>query len=379
MYNVSYRKLAFLILGPLSGDLLAAMFLFWMNVQAVRMGVPPRSQAWIGALFGVGYTLSSLLAARWSTRHNAARLLSIGIVAMTALGTLSLFTTQFGVSLVLATLLGVAVGDYFVPFQVMMGHVRPFATLAWTVAFYNISWGTGYACGPFLCGFLRGHSVWWLVTVAVGVSLAVLGLLRMVRHDPRSGDEDRHPASVVHSTPLLRRISWVSIAASCVLFAGLASTLWPALGGARGLSDKQIGLGLFVMGIQLPLSSMIWARVRNRLGQPWLLIGLDLLCGAGFLLLHLAPAWPWGLVGMAVFGFGHTGVIFHAVYYANADPANPSRSVGINETVIGTGTVLGPLVLGALAWDDATSLRPYAAGTLLMVGAAIVVPFLFVT
>ena len=37
----------------------------------------------------------------------------------------------------------------------------PFRTLAWTVAFFNFSWGRGYALGPLLMGIFRELSVGW--------------------------------------------------------------------------------------------------------------------------------------------------------------------------------------------------------------------------
>ena len=378
MQNLSYRKLSLLVFGPMMADLLTAMFLFWMNLTAVRLGVPPKLQSLIGGLFAVGYTLSAHFAGRWCTPARATRLLIGDVVLLAAFGTVCLLTTSFPAFLVLAFAVGAVAGHYFVPFQVKMGDVRPFATMAWTVAFYQISWGTGYAIGPFLGGWLRAKSSLWLIGTAW--LLTVLQVVLVVAADRKHAATSTGAKPAPHefsSTVAQRRIGWISIFAGCTLFAGLLSTLWPGLGAARGLTDRQIGIGIFVTAIAIPLASLVCARLRRWMAHPWFLAGLVLASGVTFALLRWVAAWPASLVCLFLFGASYTGVIFHAIYYCNADPVQPGRSVGINETVIGLGSVAGPLLVGWLAWDDPASPRPYLCGLALMVATVLFIPVLW--
>ncbi len=103
-----------------------------------------------------------------------------------------------------------------------------------------------------------------------------------------------------------------------------------------------------------------------------MLIVLTVLEGAAFVALRYAQPWPWPLLPLVVFGMAFTGVTFHAIYYAAADPDRVARSVGINESLVGIGSILGPLLLGWLAWNNVRSWRPYAGGTILAIGVTAV-------
>jgi hypothetical protein len=73
------------------------------------------------------------------------------------------------------------------------------------------------------------------------------------------------------------------------------------------------------------------------------------------------------LVALAAIGACGSAMSFHAVYYANADPVHPGRSVGTNEAMVGLGGIAGTLSVGLLAWTDPTSWRPYAVMATLLV------------
>lgn len=73
---------------------------------------------------------------------------------------------------------------------------------------------------------------------------------------------------------------------------------------------------------------------------------------------------------LAVAGVALGSTTFQAVYYANADPHTPGRSVGINEAAAGLGAMLGPVTIGALAWDEFTAVRAYVGPGALLVAAA---------
>jgi predicted MFS family arabinose efflux permease len=349
--------------GPLLADLTALIGFFYINVQAVRMGIPPRMQSLVGGLYAVAYTVGS--------PRRADAVMAAALAAVAACWTAAMVRPRFGLFLAVGAMAGAAASHYFVTFQVKMHNVRPFRTLAWTIAAYNISWGTGYSAGPFICGWLMSRHAAWLVAILWALALAVAVLPRLVRATESDASVDPGVRQDFHSTPPMRLSGWIGIGAASILFNGLVCTLWPGLGDAWGLTNRQIGLGTLVGGLQIPLSSLLWARLRRWMSGPWLLGVLLVLTGLGFGTLPLVRPWPGSLLPLSLFGFAYTGVIFHAVYYSNADPRNAAHSVGINEAAIGAGGILGPLVMGGLAWSSAASWRPYAGGALLMLGAVV--------
>lgn len=374
MKGVSYRNLALLVFGPFLADLMVNTILFWMNMQAVRMGAPPRKLAFILGLLSIGYMLSSHCAGRWvTTSRRAGAVITGAVVLMAILGVATPLAHSFWSLPVLSFCLGVLSAHYFVSFQMKMSNVNPFSNLAWTVAFYNVSWGTGYAIGPFLCGWLREKPVSWFPATLCLIAMVHSALMALVGGNSERMIESVRPRSDLRSTPLMRKTGWIGALGVCILSSGLSATLWPALGGLKGLSDKEIGLGLFVFSIQTPFVSLFIAPLRHLMVKPWLFLAFLCLNAVAFLAVPFVLAWPWSLIPMGACGACFAGAIFHAIYYANADAEMSARSVAVNESLFAAGNIVGPFAIGFLAWNDAASLRPYVAGALLLtiVAAAI--------
>ncbi len=372
------RTLGFLALGPLVADMLLFLLLFTLSLEAVRLGAPPRLLAFLGVSYNLVYAVSARVAGHWVTPARAGRLLLLTPLAMVLVGAAGLLSQAWCGLLAAAVGLGVAAGHYFTPFQVKMGHVRPFARLSHTVAFYNLGWGTGLALGPFLGGWLRGTAA--AVVLGAAAFLASLAALLAWWQGRPAGDARNcgAPAGLVVAEPeggrqARHRLSgWIGVAVGNALLAATLTTLWPSLGGSWHLSNRALALGSLALCGMLPLSQLLWVRLGRRLERPRVLLGTLLVLGAGYLLLPHLP-WPWTLLPLGVTGWCAGGLFFHAIFYANADPLQPARSVGVGECVIGLGSTLGNLLLGLVAWNDAAAPRVYLTGCLLAwVGAATV-------
>jgi len=148
-------------------------------------------------------------------------------------------------------------------------------------------------------------------------------------------------------------------------------TLWPNLGKECGLSNARIGVGAFMVSFQLPLFALVWARLSKWMCKPAMLIALLAMAGIGYLLLPLFNVLLWQYAMLAILGIGISGAIFHSVYYSNIDPSSRERSLGINETVVGCACLVGPVVMGWLAWDSGASWRPYIAGCAIAMAACV--------
>jgi len=374
--DVSPRRFAYLLGGPLLTDMLASMTSMYMAVRLTRMGYQPRDLAWLGVVFAGSYTISAHLAGRWTTPRLALLLMLAAYALLAGLATVAFRVPRYDVFLILMGVIGVGCAQYFVPFQVRMGAVKPFSTLAWTVSFYNVSWGIGYAIGPFLGGWLEGAAAGWLIAAAWTMAALQFALAMLADHSPAPGRQDYHPSMAFASTPALRRAGWLGILISAILLSGTLTTLWPPLARQRKLIGAETGLGAMVLGVQMPLWALFWPTIRRRLDQPGYIIVMLLLSGAAFLLLPCL-SWPGLLIPLGAMGCAIAGLIYHGVYYSNADPVSPARSVGVNETLMGFGSGLGPLVLGTLAWEDPSSGRPYVAGAVAAVAAAAAVAVLW--
>lgn len=367
----SLRTLALLLGGPLLVDLLGSCFLFWMNLGAVRMGYPPRTQMLIMALFAFSYTIGAHLSGRWVTSRRAPRLVFFAALALTIEGTIALFTPIFGVYLAVAMFMGVTMSHYFMPFQVMMGNVSPFRVLAWTIAVYTISWGSGWASGPLLSGFIGQVSPVHLAIAAWGLFVAYSILTLIARGAPQRDENHVQAHAAFASTPTMRLMGAASVCAVITVTSALGATLWVGMGEARGYGDGQIGAGVAALALPVPLLALLWARLGRLLHLPWLMIGGLLLGAAGVAVLPLTDTYVQAMTCLSCLGVMSSIMFFHGVYYANADPDNRTKSVARYESVVGLGQLIGPTLMGLIAWHDPTAYRAYGFGAALLVAMAV--------
>ena len=368
--GVSLRKLALLLMGPMISEALASMFAAWMVLYAEKtLGLEPWQHMLIPAAGSLGYAASAFLAGRWVTPRWAPALLIGSIVLMVAAGLVAATIKSFLAFVLLSLALSSVIGHYYTPFQINMSHVRPFHTLAWSVAFYNIAWGSGAAIGPFFGSSLR-QSPWGLLA-GIAVTLAtihtILVLVSLYAPEP---SRELTPTVPFVSTPRHRRIGLVAFLAVGVVVRGLYITLWPRMSNQYGWSDVQAGVGQFCIYGFVPLAAPLWAKLRRRLEKPWIMLASMVIGLAGFIALAFTRDWAVALACVLAVGWMESCVVFHAIYYMNSDPEPSSRGRGIGrfEMTAGIASMLGPVTLGLLAWDDASSWRPYTFGALLTAG-----------
>ena len=354
-------------------ETLSMLVTFYMALEAVRLGVPPRQQMLIGAIGASSYAISAFVCGRWVTARLAPNVMLVMIIMAAAAGVLAMNLHQFAYFLMIMPVMGFCVANFYVPFQVNMGHVRPFHTMAWTVAIYNVAWGTGGAAGPFLSGFLRTSPTFVLATLAIGLMLGHTALNLLSRTAPPPG-ESSGPTIVFESSALQRRVAWIAAFAAGIVYRGLYVTLWPTLGVQRGWSDQTIATGALLLALPLPLAAPLWAKLRRRLVAPWVMISTMIIGAIGVLLIPLADSPAMTIACITCCGLAESCVVFHMLYYANADKHTAGHSIGISEFIAGGCFVLGPMMMGLLAWDDATALRTYiVSGAGMVVSIAIVI------
>lgn len=369
--------LALLLGGPLMMDFMIGLEALYVNLRTVDMGVPPRYQCLLAVLWSIGYVIGAHGAGRWCTAKRAGAMMAVSVIGgATVICAVFLLNPNFRLFLAANLCFGLLNGFYFAPFQVKMGHIHPFHSMATAVAVYNMSWGTGLALGGIGCGWIMDMPGAKWIACGIVAAIALVQLLLIGSVDGKDGPGERTSEEITRafaSSRLQRQCGWIGIFVGFLLFGGMTATLWPNLGRETGLTSLQIGIGAFLITFQLPLLSLAWARLREHMRNPAILVCLLLGLGLAYLLMPLVHHWLWHWAMLALLGAGFSGIVFHAVYYANADPSTRERSLGINESVVGIATLTGPLLMGWLAWDSGLALRPYLAGLALSLFAALAI------
>ncbi len=378
--GISLRKIGFLLFGPLVVELLCTLILLWMIFEAANMGIAERYHPLIGALCSVAYATSALIAGRRCTEAKAASYLLPSILALTLVGvslmTIShLFGSHFWIFLIFAPLIGCCTGQYYVPFQLNMSHVRPFHTLAWSVAFYNISWGVGTTVGSSMSARLSVPVILGSVVVLFVIHTI---LVLLARAAPPPAVEVKQTIAY-SSTPRMRLISFISLCTGALVFRGLHLSALALYAQKSGWTADQKMIAIAVLLAPVPILSPIWAKLRHFLHLPWMILAPMAGGVVGVLGLGLSESFGTALCWLAGLGAMESCLVFCGIYYCNSDPTTRAKSVGIYEALVGVTNVVGPIIMGLIAWDDARAFRVYGFGAALLGVAIPVILYLWLT
>ena len=340
-------------IGALLMDMMCFLVGFAVLYGAGERHMTQAQCAWLGAAMQLTYMPFSFLVGYVLSRRNARALLFIGTVGAMGVGVSALFCTGFKAIFILLLFFGMFGAFFFNSFQTYMRSETPPGGLHRAVANYTLAWSVGIGLGFCLSGSAYRLGPAGLAAMAAAAGLAILAIvfLREARpHDEASADEhvEQGPEG---SRPVASRyviIGWIMIFAACFVQRPI-QTFFPALCAQEKISPYLASLPLFLMMfIQAGAGfAMTWFRaILYRRTALWV---IQLGGAAALAIIWKFPAYPSFLVGIcfAVVGIYLGFVFFCAVYYASNDFAHRSRNVGVNEFLVGAGSLAGIFVCEA--------------------------------
>ena len=325
--------------------------MFAVLYSAGQRGMTLTQCAWLGGISQGTYVVASLISGLLLSRRNARMALLASIWGIVILGGIALLSNGFITLLIVLAIIGVFLAIFCNAFQTFMRGASPPGSLARSVAWYTLSWSSGYALGFLSSGscYRMGTLALLLLTIIVGATISVI-LLRYQSQPLEALAIDQQieqDAEGGHAAD--SRYVWV---AWCMIFTVMfiqrpLLTFIPSLGTKYGLSPFMAGFPLFMlMAIQGAFGKLM-AQNKNWLYRKtpfWIFQGTAALV---FLVLWLKPI-PWlCLIGVCLLGLYTGFACFCAVYYAN-NSGQRSWNVGVNECLFGLGAFAGLLVCEAL-------------------------------
>lgn len=368
--GVSKRKVALLIFGPMLVETIGMMFITWMLSRAA-ITHNADVQPFIAAAGSLAYGLSSFIASRWTTPKNAPYMLSLSVVVILIAGAAAVIADTFWVSVLATAVMGACAGHYYVPFQINMSHVHPFRTLAWSVAFYNIAWSAGSSVGPFFGANFENKAPALIITLALILTAIHTAISALAAKAPQHHTEDTQSIAFA-STPQQRLQGWICLLPTGLIARGTYATLWVYLANHHQWSSQQKATGLMCLFLPVVLLSPLWARLRHQLHEPWIMLTSMLIGAAGIFFMPLTDSFNLAITCALAVGVVESCVMFHVIYYTNADRVNRNQSLGRTETLVGLAFTIGPLSLGFL-WQNMSHTAPFNFAAAILTLAAVFV------
>ena len=382
-------RTALIYVLPAPMDLALALILFVGTVRVAKLAGGATRVASVLAVWSVVYVVACPFVGRLVNPRNAPRFVLGGCLLFALVCGLLAVAPGFAAMLTLMGVGGMAAALFFPSFQVFMKDMDAAdgRHVSYSTGLYTFAWSSGFACGPFVAGFLMqfgkasaggGEGSGWRYAFLFGAAIClllsvVLALtLRARTRSPRAPEAIR-PAAGLPADEALPDLAWLGWGVAVAMFTALASvrTALPARGVRElHLSEGMLGTIFFVLSMTQALTGLALARSRT-----WMYRARPMAaCGAagclGLLCFGLGSGPAAFLIGAVLFGMYTGAFCFYMVFHALVHPNRAGRYVAVNETIVGVTGFVAPLAAGALA--DAWGFKlPYllAAGLTLVVTA----------
>jgi hypothetical protein len=342
-------RLVLLYLSPALMDWLVFFVSFAVFYAAGARGVGMAECGWLGILFQAAYMTSSFVSGHFITLRNARRvlLLSTLICGVASVGVLS--SSTFGLLASELMVFGGSAAWFFNSFQAFMRGAASVGSLKSSVALYSLSWCLGAALGNVTAGWLYQWGLPALILSVVFATGTILVLLARKHGEYRQPVDELIEHGTLQKYPVANHyilIGWLMIFTVTFVQRPLFTFL-PPLFAREGVSSLWASLPLFM---HMAISAFFWLamfRFRDSLYRrtPFFIIQ-----GGGVLALCSMWVWPsyWVYFSMLCMLGIYAGFVYYcAVYYAS-NSGRRSFNTGINEALVGFGSIAG-IVLGD-AW-----------------------------
>ena len=368
-----------LYVSPALIDWMMFFVFFTVFYAAGVRGVGMQECGWLGVMFQVAYITSSFASGRFVTQHNARRALMASTVVCGVSSVALLCSHAFILLSVGLLVFGVSAAVFFNSFQAFMRGEASVGNLKTSVALYTLSWSLGAAVGNLTAGWLYRWGIPALIMAVVMATVVITVILARPGRSSATGhtadervEHGGHPKYPVSGAYVI--IGWLMIFTATFVQRPLFTFLPPYFA-ATGISSLWASLPLFMHLAVLAFFGLAMSRHRDFLyrRKPFLIIqtgGVAALCTMWL--------WPtyWVCFSMlCVLGVYGSFVYYCAVYYAN-NSGRRSFNIGMNEALVGVGSITGILLGDAWMRHSGSTKDMYlvcAAGLAVSVIAQIVV------
>ena len=332
---------------PALMDALIFLVTFAVMYRAGEQGKSITQCALLAGLFQLVYMLTSLVVGFLLSRRNTQVILLASIVLCTLCGVTCLMAKEFLLVLVAFGCLGIFMACFFNAFQAFMRTESAPGDLKRAISFYTLAWSLGSAAGIFSSGFF--YQFGFVMLSALIMLVGIVMLVVLLTHKPRPADAPSADEHVEYGSekappvdPIYVWIGWLMIFMAMFVQRPIHS-FFPAISAKAGISAFVTGLPLFLQMVVQAVIGLAMIRWRHLLYRR---TPLGLAQGGAAVLLMVMwrwPTFPVCFLGISLLGT-YAGFIYFCSVYYSSNSGRRSLNIGVNEFLVGLGSVAGLLI-----------------------------------
>jgi MFS family permease len=357
-------------LASLTYDLLFFMAWHAIPALALRRGASSSQLGLLQTTSSVAYVAVCLWAGRLADRVPKPRLMTIGCAGILAWCVGLALSGSLNALYALVAFGGIAGAIFWPAIQGALGAETPPERMDRALGLFNVTWSAGKAAGFFAAGAISA----WMepsTTLWIAAALAFPTWLLLPRDERPAVRDPAHPRG--EERAVFRTLGYVANFAAFGVGSAFQIQFLKYLkeAGPGSRLGPETFFGIFLGSVFAAQTVSFWLLQR---GEAWayrrgLLYASQAVLAAGVLGVAAAPSDLLILALTPVVGAGLGFSYASSIYYSLHGPADHGRYAGLHEAVLGAGTVLVPLLGGALA-DATGELRaPYWLAALLVLAA----------
>ena len=374
---------------PAVGDIILGVFFF---VSAKRMADSGASSYMIGltmTTWAVFYALTCFIEGFFIKKHNATKFLKASQVIMLLALVGQTFTENLKMQFVWLITTGIGSALFFasfLPVTKLLGKEEALDNMIKDASIYTFSWSFGLAWGPFIAGFVWGlfnASNGWRYSYMIAIALMLCvtaGVFVMSsavsKHLAQENQGNPTKAALKpagkslleqRSLPDLMLAGWLLQGLGYIALAMMRTYLPDYCTKVLDISTFHQGIIMALISFSQAFTGLACYKAHTWPYRPWTVALVSLLGVIAFLIFATASHWLLYALAAVLFG-SFTGVMcFVATFHALVNTEKTPRYVSVNETLVGIGSVLAPMLGGFLATHGGSQTPFYCSLACLLV------------
>jgi len=334
-----------------------AILMVAVPIYACQLGASPMIIGLMGGVGGLAYTLSAVMVGRFSDKFDNRTLLLASALLQAVISFAYSLSTD-NLSLILLGGLRSATMGVFWPSveNLLASRVEPIY-LDKALTGFNISWSMGWIVGPFIGGLLL-QLFSPQATFYTGAALSLITFLLIAS----SGSSKRvqvtksreAPQTGVDAIAVLKDLATSYAAIFIIGFSQITIiNLFPALTVFLNISPLETGTILLFIGLARTIAFTQSPVLARRVQKATLIcLGSVLMTISAVIIARGLVSWHFAL-GMVFLGFGFGMIYFSALSTAlGGEESSRGLRAGLFEAIIGSSSIIGPTLGGALSEID---------------------------